>query len=86
MSEGFLAPGIWVKAMYMGKGNISTGNRFPNKMEGEHVVPLVQLGLELGRTPNHRFIITKQVGLLADRNTQLLEGVAQVNYLPVRRN
>ena len=41
-------------------------------MEGEHVVPLMQLGLELRRALNHRFIVTENVRLLADWNTQIL--------------
>ena len=50
-------------------------------MELEHVVLLMQFGLELCRALNHRFIVAKNVGLLVDWNNQVSEGSSQVNDL-----
>ena len=43
----------------VGEGNASTGNCLVDKVEGEHVVLLMQLGLELHHTLNHGFIVAK---------------------------
>ena len=64
----------------MGKGNIFLGNHFADKVEGEHVVPFMQLGLELCPL-NHRFIVAKNIGLLANWNMQVSEGSSWVNDL-----
>ena len=65
----------------MGEDNVSLGNRFADKMEGEHVVLLMQLGLELLCALKHRFIVAKNIELLANWNTQVFEGSSQVNDL-----
>ena len=65
----------------MGEGSASLGNCFADKVEGEHVVLLVQLGLELHCTFNHIFIVAKDTGLLVDWNTQTSECGSQVNDL-----
>ena len=55
------------------EGNASLGNCFVDKVEGEHVVPLMQLGSMLHHTLNHRFIVTKNRGLLVDWKTHASE-------------
>ena len=65
----------------MGEGNASLVNCFMDKVEGEHVVLLLQLGLKLHCNLNHRFIVAKNAELLADWNTQVSEGSSQVTDL-----
>ena len=53
----------------MCEDNKSSGNHFPDIMEGEHVVPLMKLTMWLVRTVYDGLIVPKNITLVTDRNT-----------------
>ena len=63
------------------KGNESPGNRGTYEVKGQHVVTLVQLGVDTGSAVDDRFIVAKDVALRTDRNSEVSECVAKVNDL-----
>ena len=58
-------------AWNVGKMNNPMGNGFPDKVEGQHVVPLVQLGMDLCCSINNSLIVTKHVALVPDWDTKI---------------
>jgi len=61
--------------------NDSASDGFLNSMEGECFVLLGKLGMWDGRTVNYGLVVTKHVSLLADRNSQIADGVLEIDGL-----
>ena len=56
-------------------------NGLMNMVEGEHGVSLVKLSMDLHGAVDNRLVVTKHVTLLTNRETQVLESIAQINDL-----
>ena len=61
--------------------NETPGNGFADKMKGEQVVPLVQLGVRYGGALDNRLIVSKDMASLPDRNPKVAKGVAEISDL-----
>ena len=61
--------------------NESSGNGLTDIVEGEHVVPLVELGMWLGCTIDNGLIVTKDETPVSDGDTQVTECLSEVDNL-----
>ena len=61
--------------------NVSSSDGFTDKMKREHIVSFVQLRMELDAAVDNRLVITKDVTLLVQWNTQIAERCTQIHDL-----
>ena len=58
--------------------NVSSGDGFSDKMKREHIVLFVQFRMELDATIDNRLVISKDVALLVQWNSQVTKRRTQI--------
>ncbi len=54
-------------------------NGFPDMVEGQGIVSLVEFRMQYGGAFHNRLVVSKHVGLLSDRNTKVAQGDLEIN-------
>ena len=63
------------------KSNDGSCNSFTDAVKQQSIVALVELGMWHCRTVHNQLVVSKHVCFLADRDTQILHGIPEINGL-----